>query len=87
LRGFPGPRLLIGDLNMTPDAVRRWSRMRPLAVAPTFPADAPQRQLDHILTDDPRLRGGAVESDAMPISDHRPLVVDLECVSAPGGRP
>ncbi len=28
LRGLPGPRLLIGDLNMTPPAVRRWSGMR-----------------------------------------------------------
>lgn len=78
LRGFPGPRLLTGDLNMTPDAVRRWSGMRPLAVAATFPAQAPHRQLDHILTDDAGLRGGAVASDAMPISDHRPLVVDLQ---------
>jgi endonuclease/exonuclease/phosphatase family metal-dependent hydrolase len=78
LRGFPGPRLLTGDLNMTPDAVRRWSGMRPLAVAATFPAQAPHRQLDHILTDDAGLRGGAAESDEMPISDHRPLVIDLQ---------
>jgi len=47
-------------------------------VAATFPAQTPHRQLDHILTDHPGLRGGAVESEAMPISDHRPLVVDLE---------
>ncbi|HTY30253.1 endonuclease/exonuclease/phosphatase family protein [Mycobacterium sp.] len=78
LHGFPGPRLLTGDLNMKPGAVRRWSGMRPLAVAATFPAQTPHRQLDHILTDHPGLRGGAVESEAMPISDHRPLVVDLE---------
>ncbi|MCV7090717.1 endonuclease/exonuclease/phosphatase family protein [Mycobacterium interjectum] len=78
LRGFPGPRLLTGDLNMTPAAVRRWSRMRPLAVAATFPAHTPRRQLDHILTDDAGLRGGAAQSEVMPISDHRPLVVDLE---------
>ena len=54
--------------------------MRPLAVAATFPADAPNRQLDHILTDDAGLRGGTVEAELMPISDHRPLVVDLEHV-------
>ncbi|MCV7099805.1 endonuclease/exonuclease/phosphatase family protein [Mycobacterium palustre] len=78
LRGFPGPRLLTGDLNMTPEAVRRWSGMRPLATAATFPADDPRRQLDHILTDDRGLHGGAVESQPMPISDHRPLVVDVE---------
>jgi endonuclease/exonuclease/phosphatase family metal-dependent hydrolase len=77
MRGFPTPRLLIGDLNMTPATVHRWSGMRPLAVADTFPADSPDRQLDHILTDDDRLRGSATEAEPMPISDHRPLVVDL----------
>jgi endonuclease/exonuclease/phosphatase (EEP) superfamily protein YafD len=77
LRGFPGPRLLTGDLNLTPAAVGRWSGMRPLAVAKTFPASDPNRQLDHILTDDAGLRGGAVHAELMPISDHRPLVVEL----------
>ncbi|ASW96906.1 endonuclease/exonuclease/phosphatase family protein [Mycobacterium intracellulare] len=80
LRGFPGPRLLTGDLNMTPKTVGRWSGMRALATAETFPADNPNRQLDHILTDDPRLCGGAVDASPMPISDHRPLVVDLQRV-------
>jgi endonuclease/exonuclease/phosphatase family metal-dependent hydrolase len=80
LRGFPGPRLLMGDLNMKPPTVRRWSGMRTLALAATFPADTPNRQLDHILTDDDRLRSGATEAELMPISDHRPLVVDLERV-------
>lgn len=56
-------------------ASRAWGRWPRAA---TFPADTPNRQLDHILTDDQRLRGGAVESEVMPISDHRPLVVDLE---------
>jgi endonuclease/exonuclease/phosphatase family metal-dependent hydrolase len=80
LRGVPGPRLLMGDLNMKPPTVRRWSGMRTLALAATFPADTPKRQLDHILTDDDRLRSGATEAELMPISDHRPLVVDLERV-------
>lgn len=80
LRGFPGPRLLTGDLNMTPQTVRRWSGMRALAVAETFPAADPNRQLDHILTDDRRLRGDSVEAPLLPISDHRPLVVDLQRV-------
>jgi endonuclease/exonuclease/phosphatase family metal-dependent hydrolase len=80
LRGLPGPRVLAGDLNMTPKAVRRWSGMSSLATAATFPAQNPNRQLDHILTDDHRLRGSAVEAELMPLSDHRPLVVDLERV-------
>jgi endonuclease/exonuclease/phosphatase family metal-dependent hydrolase len=49
-----------------------------LAVAPTFPAETPDRQLDHTLTDDHHLRGGAVKAETMPISDHRPPAVDLD---------
>jgi endonuclease/exonuclease/phosphatase family metal-dependent hydrolase len=77
LRGLPGPRLLVGDLNLTPTAVHRCSGMRPLASAPTFPAPDPNRQLDHILTDADDLHAGATGAELMPISDHRPLVVDL----------
>ncbi|MBV8788503.1 MAG: endonuclease/exonuclease/phosphatase family protein [Mycobacterium sp.] len=80
LRGLPGPRLLTGDLNMTPSTVQRWSGMRALAAAATFPAQTPDRQLDHILTDDDGLRAGPTEAELMPISDHRPLVVDIERV-------
>jgi endonuclease/exonuclease/phosphatase family metal-dependent hydrolase len=78
LRGLPGPRLLTGDLNMNPSSVRRWSRLRSLAVAHTFPADAPQRQLDYVLTDDPGLVAVRTSTPTMPISDHRPLVVELD---------
>ncbi|BBY07169.1 endonuclease/exonuclease/phosphatase family protein [Mycobacterium noviomagense] len=77
LRGFPGPRVLMGDLNMTPPSPQRWSRLRPLATAPTFPADAPERQLDHILTDDRMLTADDVSTAKLTISDHRPLVVDV----------
>jgi endonuclease/exonuclease/phosphatase family metal-dependent hydrolase len=77
LRGFPGPRVLMGDLNMTPPSAQRWSRLRPLATAPTFPADAPDRQLDHILTDDRLLTTENVSTVKLTISDHRPLVVDV----------
>jgi endonuclease/exonuclease/phosphatase family metal-dependent hydrolase len=78
LRALPGPRLLAGDLNLTPAAVHRWSGMRPLATATTFPAHQPNRQLDHILTDDRSLRSGVATAEEMPISDHRPLVVELD---------
>ncbi|WP_375484403.1 endonuclease/exonuclease/phosphatase family protein [uncultured Mycobacterium sp.] len=77
LRGFPGPRVLMGDLNMTPPSPQRWSGLRPLATAPTFPADAPERQLDHILTDDRLLTTENVSTAKLTISDHRPLVVDV----------
>lgn len=77
LRGLPGPRLLVGDLNLPPAQVHRWTGMRPLASAATFPAPAPSRQLDHIVTDCPELRSSAAATELMPISDHRPLAVDL----------
>ena len=77
LRGFPGPRVLMGDLNMTPPTPTRWSGLRPLGVAPTFPADIPDRQLDHILSDDRNLRADRCDAPMMSISDHRALVVDV----------
>lgn len=77
LRGFDGPRMLMGDLNVTPPSPTRWTTMRPLAEALTFPTENPDRQLDHILTDDPGLRVEHCESVALPISDHRALVVDI----------
>ena len=77
LRGFPGPRVLMGDLNMTPPTPRRWSGLRALGAAPTFPADVPDRQLDHILTDDRNLRADHCWAPALPISDHRALIVDV----------
>lgn len=77
LRGFAGPRILTGDLNMTPSAVARWSGLRSLAAAPTFPVAKPDRQLDHVLTDDATLRADRCATPLLPMSDHRPLVVDV----------
>jgi endonuclease/exonuclease/phosphatase family metal-dependent hydrolase len=74
LRGFPGPRVLMGDLNMT---AKRWSGLRPLCAASTFPADAPDRQLDHVLTDDRGLHADRCCAPRLPISDHHALVVDV----------
>ncbi|TPG35260.1 endonuclease/exonuclease/phosphatase family protein [Mycolicibacterium hodleri] len=78
LRGLPGPHLLVGDLNLTSATAQRVSGMRTLAVVPTFPAHRPRRQLDHLFTDDPGLTVRSHGTPLMPISDHRPLVVDLE---------
>ena len=77
LRGFTGPRVLMGDLNMTPPRSKRWVGMRSLGSALTFPADVPQRQLDHILTDDPMLHVDDCQAPELRISDHRALVVDV----------
>lgn len=78
----PGPHLLMGDLNLPPGAATRCSRMRALASAPTFPSEVPQRQIDHILTDHPGLCGRGDRADAAPLSDHRPLVVDIDLTGA-----
>ncbi len=72
LSGFPGPRILMGDLNS--GAPAHWRR---LGAAATFPADAPTTQLDHILTDDPTLSVAACAAPRLPISDHRALAVNI----------
>lgn len=77
LQDCPGPRLLAGDLNLTTRTVVRSTGMRPLGQGATFPAAAPRRQIDHILTDDARLKVRLSQTPLLPISDHRPLVVDL----------
>ena len=77
LRGFPGPRVLMGDLNMAPPTPSRWSGLRPLGEAPTFPADIPDRQLDHILTDAFDLHVDRCVAPRLPVSDHRALVVEV----------
>jgi endonuclease/exonuclease/phosphatase family metal-dependent hydrolase len=77
LRGFPSPLVLMGDLNMTPPKPQRFTGLQPLATALTFPRDAPDRQLDHILTDDPRLVVDSCSAPTLSISDHRPLIIDV----------
>jgi endonuclease/exonuclease/phosphatase family metal-dependent hydrolase len=77
LRGFPGPRVLMGDLNMSPPKPEQWTSLRPLATALTFPVNTPNRQLDHILTDDARLVADTCSAPTLSISDHRPLIIDV----------
>ena len=80
LGGVRRPLLLTGDLNMSPDRAERISGMASLARHPTFPADSPTEQLDHVLLDADgarTLRVTRSEACRMPLSDHRALVVDL----------
>lgn len=70
------PTLLLGDLNLGPVTARWITCMTALVVGPTFPADEPRQQLDHILADGtPPPRSAQVTR--LPLSDHRALVVDL----------
>lgn len=78
LAPFPGPVVLMGDLNMSGRTPERITGYRPLVTAPTFPAESPVRQLDHVL-----LRGAVpvvreARSRQLPLSDHRALTVDLD---------
>jgi endonuclease/exonuclease/phosphatase family metal-dependent hydrolase len=86
LRGLPAPRFLLGDLNLPsvatlPCAAANGWRL--LARRPTYPAPRPRVQFDHILAH-PRRHLAVppparirVSTPAIPVSDHRPLMVEL----------
>ncbi|PVG80930.1 endonuclease [Nocardioides gansuensis] len=69
------PLVLMGDLNMGPERAERVSGLRSAVTAPTFPAHAPTEQLDHILVNG--VPEGCGEAKALPLSDHRALVLDV----------
>ena len=75
-RALTGRCLLLGDLNLHTATARRTTGMTPLAPGLTFPADAPDRQIDHVLGRGVRAAGPA-EVHRMPLSDHRALAVEL----------
>ena len=77
LAGTPEPLVLIGDLNMTPPRPARVSGLRSVAEAPTFPLTRPDRQLDHVLVRGQLWATGPAQALALPLSDHRALVVDV----------
>jgi endonuclease/exonuclease/phosphatase family metal-dependent hydrolase len=72
-----GPHLLLGDLN------RRAHEVDPLVVRgltvvagpPTYPAGAPRLRIDHVAV--AGVGVGAVDVPPVPVSDHRPLVVEI----------
>ncbi|GAA0527911.1 endonuclease/exonuclease/phosphatase family protein [Paractinoplanes ferrugineus] len=81
LRNLPGPRLLLGDLNMPTGPVRAATGWRPLGKAPTYPSFGPRAQLDHILADPRGYDLGRVVQVSTPrptVSDHLPLIVQLD---------
>ena len=75
----PPPRVLLGDLNLRAWDVSPRVRAAGLELAggpPTFPAGAPRIRIDHV-AHSPDLRVTSVEVPETPVSDHRPLVVEL----------
>lgn len=77
LTAFPDPLLLLGDLNMAGPRPAMITRYRSLGQGLTFPADEPDRQLDHVLVRGRLGPARAVETPRLPLSDHRAIVVDL----------
>lgn len=77
LGAAPRPLVVMGDLNMGPRRAQALTGLRSLVDEPTFPVDTPRLQLDHVLVDgDLRVRHGTAR--ALPVSDHRALVVDVD---------
>jgi len=77
LAGLPGPQVLLGDLNMPAGPAGLVSRWTVLGRRPTYPAAQPRVQFDHVLARGalpPVLRA---DTPVLPVSDHRPLVVEL----------
>lgn len=71
----PGPHVLLGDLNLE----RVQVDVGPLTLlrsAPTFPAHRPRRAIDHVAIDGFEAVAVTV-LDEQPVSDHRPLAVEL----------
>jgi endonuclease/exonuclease/phosphatase family metal-dependent hydrolase len=75
LTGTREPLVLTGDLNMGPGQAAQVTGLREAATAPTFPADDPRRQLDHVLVRGRLTATGPAETPQLPLSDHRALVV------------
>jgi endonuclease/exonuclease/phosphatase family metal-dependent hydrolase len=78
LAELPGPRVLLGDLNLPGGLPARLTGWTPLVSGPTFPAPAPRVQLDHLLADGLpagwHARGEVLE---LPVSDHRAVLAEL----------
>jgi endonuclease/exonuclease/phosphatase family metal-dependent hydrolase len=80
----PHPVLLLGDLNLPHAVVRRFRRWTPAGPAATYPSWRPRIQFDHVLLRR-RDRWDLGSARAVPgeLSDHRPLLVDLQVESKP----
>ena len=74
----PLPRILCGDLNGPHEDVAPMveaAGLRLVTAGPTFPGAAPDRQIDHVAVAGLEVVNAFVP--AIPVSDHRPLVVEL----------
>jgi endonuclease/exonuclease/phosphatase family metal-dependent hydrolase len=79
LAALPGPRVLLGDLNLPGRLPARLTGWTPLVTGSTYPSPAPRAQIDHALASglNPSISvtGRIIE---LPISDHRAVIADLQ---------
>jgi endonuclease/exonuclease/phosphatase family metal-dependent hydrolase len=68
LAQLPGPVVLAGDLNLPGGLPARLRGGRAAVRTPTYPADRPRLQLDHLLLHG--LRAEDAEARALPVGDH-----------------
>lgn len=80
LSNRPLPRVVLGDLNLQAREVSEAFAAAGMSMAdpvePTFPASAPRARIDHVAVAGLQVLGVQVPA-AAPVSDHRPLVVDV----------
>lgn len=74
---FPGPRLLLGDLNLPGAVPRLTSRWSAAARFRTYPSWRPRVQFDHVLLDGMAARPGSARAVRLPVSDHLAVVVEV----------
>jgi endonuclease/exonuclease/phosphatase family metal-dependent hydrolase len=75
----PAPRVVLADCNMAPAGVAPFVEAAGMTLAvgpPTFPASAPRVQIDHVAVAGLHIRSVSVPTSE--VSDHRPLVVEVE---------
>jgi len=74
----PPPRVLLGDLNLPPEEVEPALAAAGYEVAstgPTFPARTPRSRIDYVAVEGLRMVSAQVLET--PVSDHRPVVVEV----------
>ena len=80
LEARPLPRLVLGDLNLRPDRAVPALERAGYSVAPTadatYPAAGPFLRIDHVAVQGLEIERATV-LDAAPVSDHRPLLVEV----------
>jgi endonuclease/exonuclease/phosphatase family metal-dependent hydrolase len=80
LRDLPSPRVLVGDLNLQPPRaapILEEAGYTIAATGPAYPSADPRLQLDYIAVDGLVVQSASVVPTG-EISDHHPIVADLE---------